>query len=123
MWWICRYSSLHDGRNIILGVAALGLVASAACSLWPGTSDVDEWPRQEAGTGETGVAYVDNETCADCHRAEYDAWSGSHHDLAMQEATEETVLGDFNDATFTHFGVTSRFFENGRVRLDHRAAV
>ena len=28
----------------------------------------------------------------------------------MQEATADTVLGDFDDATFTHFGVTSRFF-------------
>lgn len=28
----------------------------------------------------------------------------------MQEATEETVRGDFDDAAFTHFGVTSRFF-------------
>jgi hypothetical protein len=37
-------------------------------------------------------------------------WAGSHHDLAMQEATEETVLGDFDDATLTHFGVTSTFF-------------
>jgi tetratricopeptide (TPR) repeat protein len=28
----------------------------------------------------------------------------------MAEATEETVLGDFNDTEFTHNGVTSRFF-------------
>ncbi len=27
----------------------------------------------------------------------------------MQEATEETVLGDFDGATYTHFGVTSTF--------------
>ncbi len=29
----------------------------------------------------------------------------------MQEMTADTVLGDFDDATFTHFGVTSRFFK------------
>ncbi len=28
----------------------------------------------------------------------------------MQEATEATVLGDFEDASFTHFGVVSTFF-------------
>ena len=39
------------------------------------------------------------------------AWRGSQHDLAMQEATAETVLGDFDDASFTHGGVTSRFFK------------
>ena len=27
----------------------------------------------------------------------------------MQEATDKTVLGNFDDATFTHFGVTSTF--------------
>ena len=31
----------------------------------------------------------------------------------MQPATAETVLGDFNDAAITHFGVTSRFFTRG----------
>ena len=38
------------------------------------------------------------------------AWRSSQHALAMQEATAETVLGDFDDASFTHAGVTSRFF-------------
>lgn len=35
-------------------------------------------------------------SCAECHEAEYEAWSGSHHDLAMQEASSATVLGDFD---------------------------
>ena len=39
------------------------------------------------------------------------AWRSSQHALAMQEATAETVLGDFDDASFTHGGVTSRFFK------------
>ena len=43
------------------------------------------------------------------------AWRGSHHDLAMQEASAETVLGDFDDASFTQGAVTSRFFrQDGR---------
>jgi hypothetical protein len=29
----------------------------------------------------------------------------------MQVADETTVLGDFDDATFTHFGVTSTFYQ------------
>jgi hypothetical protein len=28
----------------------------------------------------------------------------------MQEATEQTMLGDFNDASFRHAGITHRFF-------------
>ncbi len=31
----------------------------------------------------------------------------------MQPARDDTVLGDFADASFTHFGVTSRFFRRG----------
>jgi len=56
------------------------------------------------------ATYVGKETCADCHSEELAAWSGSHHDLAMQHANAQTVLGDFQDATFEKDGVRSRFF-------------
>lgn len=55
--------------------------------------------------------YIGAQQCKSCHEEAYKAWLGSHHDLAMQEASEETVLGDFNDASFTSNGVTSRFFK------------
>jgi predicted CXXCH cytochrome family protein len=38
------------------------------------------------------------------------AWAGSHHDLAMQEATGQSVLGDFKNARYSYNGVTSRLF-------------
>jgi hypothetical protein len=31
----------------------------------------------------------------------------------MQPAAAQTVLGNFNDARYTDFGVTSRFFKKG----------
>lgn len=49
--------------------------------------------------------------CADCHRKEYDKWLDSHHDHAMDTASDETVLGDFNNTRFTSHGVTSNFFK------------
>ncbi len=58
-----------------------------------------------------GATFVGREACAPCHAEEDRRWKGSHHDLAMQEATAETVLGNFDDATFTHYGVTSTFFK------------
>jgi tetratricopeptide (TPR) repeat protein len=65
--------------------------------------------------------YVGRAQCVACH-AEQDArWTGSNHDLAMQEATGASVLGDFNDAIFDWFGVRSRFYrQDGRfmVRTD-----
>jgi len=53
--------------------------------------------------------YVGASMCSECHEDQHTAWSGSHHDLAMQEVTEGTVLGDFDDATFDWHGVTSTF--------------
>jgi predicted CXXCH cytochrome family protein len=57
--------------------------------------------------------YVGREQCRECHEKEYDLFQGSDHDMAMDTATEATVLGDFNNVSFTHFGVTSRFFRSG----------
>ena len=53
--------------------------------------------------------FVGREVCATCHQAEAESWRGSDHDLAMQEATESTILGDFDDASVAHYGVTSTF--------------
>jgi predicted CXXCH cytochrome family protein len=55
-------------------------------------------------------SFVDDATCAECHAYEAERWRGSHHDLAMQEASETTVLGDFDDARFESEGVATRFF-------------
>lgn len=59
----------------------------------------------------TAATYVGRQKCMQCHTKEAHQWKDSHHDLAMDVATEETVLGDFNDAKFTRFGLTSRFFK------------
>ncbi len=58
-------------------------------------------------------SYAGSQVCAQCHQPEYDAWKNSHHDKAMQSANEETVLGDFNNRSFSFEGVTSRFFRDG----------
>jgi len=59
---------------------------------------------------EGSQAFVGSGTCARCHRSEAELWSGSHHKLAMDHATDRSVLGDFNDAGFDYYGVHSRFF-------------
>ena len=56
------------------------------------------------------ATYVGAPACAECHAAELKAWQGSHHDLAMQVASEQTVLGDFADAKFEFAGQTTTFF-------------
>jgi len=60
-----------------------------------------------------GPSFVGAATCIECHKREYDLWKGSHHDLAMDVATDSTVLGDFNNYEFRHRGEVHRFFRKG----------
>ncbi len=55
--------------------------------------------------------YVGKEACVECHQAEYDDWTGSDHDLAMDIATDSTVLGDFNNATLFANNQTNKFYK------------
>lgn len=61
------------------------------------------------------TSYVGRNTCAECHQKQHQQWTGSHHDLAMQLATDETVLANFDDVTFDWHGEQFRFFR----REDH----
>ncbi len=64
------------------------------------------------------VRYVGAATCSTCHAAVAAQWQRSHHALAMQEPTDTTVLGDFDDATFTYAGTTTTFSkQEGRFRV------
>jgi predicted CXXCH cytochrome family protein len=57
--------------------------------------------------------YVGSAVCAGCHVVETDAWHTSQHARAMQEATEQTVLGNFDGAITEHHGSKARFFRDG----------
>ena len=65
--------------------------------------------------------FIGGQICAGCHVPETESWRGSHHALAMQVATPNTVLGDFTVAKLDHFGVLSTFYRDGNkfmVRTD-----
>ena len=53
--------------------------------------------------------YIGSEVCQSCHNDEWQDWMGSHHQLAMTEATESTVLADFNDTEFQYNDILSQF--------------
>ncbi len=63
------------------------------------------------GLSADSLKYVGRDVCRDCHQTEYSLWQNSHHDLAMQAANANTVLGDFSNASVTIFGVTSKFYK------------
>ncbi len=66
---------------------------------------VTVWPVPRGGKP-AQARFVGRASCIECHAEQHEAWSGSHHDLAMDVANEQTVLGDFGDATFEHYSMT-----------------
>ena len=56
------------------------------------------------------LPYAGSRACSECHREAFELWKGSHHQLAMQEASPGAVLGNFENASVTVHGVTSSFF-------------
>jgi tetratricopeptide (TPR) repeat protein/ssDNA-binding Zn-finger/Zn-ribbon topoisomerase 1 len=98
-------------KNKILGlVVLLGLVA---CS--PDDSATVEQGKDvnHHQAVKQAADYVGRDQCATCHSEQNTLWEASHHDLAMQEATPETVLGTFDNTIFSHNGVVTRFYKEG----------
>jgi predicted CXXCH cytochrome family protein len=59
------------------------------------------------------ATYVGDRACQPCHKEAFQDWKISHHALSMQEATDSTVLGDFNDVVFEGDGVQTQFYKRG----------
>jgi len=97
---------LHWWR--LIGVAATAVIVLSVPA-WVVRRGV-----QQAGAAEVdgSATFVGREACLPCHQQAFEAWQGSDHDLAMDIATEETVLGDFDDAVFISKGITTRFFRS-----------
>ncbi|PKG96193.1 multiheme c-type cytochrome [Paraglaciecola sp. MB-3u-78] len=55
--------------------------------------------------------FVGSETCGQCHQMEFNAWQGTHHQLAMGEATTDSVLGNFDNVSVNIGDRSARFFE------------
>ena len=101
------------GGWLLLGTASLLLLGAWLWWAQPGLFTASLSP-----TGSTSAApvkaleksMVDEQACQACHAEPVKQWQGSHHHLAMQLPTEQSVLGDFNDVTFTSDKETTRFF-------------
>jgi len=93
--------ALRDHRSRRVMRAMLQLVAGGAMAGAFGTI---------VTAGDPPAAYLGSSACTSCHVAEAEAWAASDHARAWTLPAEDTVLGDFDDATFEHGGVTTRFF-------------
>ena len=119
-----RASALSRWRGWLtaLGVVLALLVGGVALYVRaPGPSPAAPGAVAASSTTQASARFVGAAVCKTCHDAQYQAWHGSHHRQSMQEATADTVLGDFNQATLRHFKVETTFFKrDGRfmVRTD-----
>lgn len=59
------------------------------------------------------VPYTGSASCRPCHPDHYESWRRTFHRTMTQEASPESVVGDFSGASFTFAGVTSRFLRDG----------
>ena len=91
--------SYHSDRRLLRRFSLPALVVSLSVLLALVVSGLDWWICLPEGQTST---YVGIGKCAECHPNELDQWTGSDHDLAMDLATTQTVLGDFDNAEFTH---------------------
>ena len=88
-----------------------GLLASTfisffvvGCSPQPNTLSSGEAPEQKQAT------YVGGQQCSNCHQQEWNLWENSHHDLSLQAAGPDSVLGNFSNTTFSYNGIITEFF-------------
>jgi predicted CXXCH cytochrome family protein len=93
-------------RRTALAPALAILVAVAGCQQ---ADRPAQGPAPPAGP----PSFVGSAKCAACHPKETEAFRGSDHARAMQPATDQTVLGNFDQASITHRGVTSTFARRG----------
>jgi Cytochrome c554 and c-prime len=106
-----KFRPLH----VAIALAALAVLALVLwrAGVFRGTAEpavTEPTASLPAPAGDTlSGGYVGSPACGKCHAAEFEAWSGSQHAVAMQAADEKTVLGDFNDAKFRHFDRTTTF--------------
>jgi hypothetical protein len=105
-----------------LRVAFAVLAAAASCGAGCGDAEPVARPEPSRATAsEPALAYVGREVCASCHATEVAAFAGSHHDLAMAVAAEDSLRGDFADAPFAGAGGPVRLFrEAGAFRVEAR---
>lgn len=63
--------------------------------------------------------YVKPKTCVECHKEQFQAWTDSPHAKMNQTASQESVIGDFQEGTIEYDGGRMRSFaQDGRFFME-----
>ncbi len=105
--------------RILFTVAVVAVIVFAGGMSWRWFTEGKAPWVSPPGEAVASAKFVDSEICAACHQAEAQLWRSSQHKLAMDHATDKSVLGDFHDASFEYYGVHSRFFrKDGKLFVE-----
>src|SRR6185436_19298303 len=107
-----RYPLQHPGAPDAAVTARARWISrvAAAVALATALAASAQRPTPAAATpAPVAATYVGSAQCASCHAQQHAAWKGSDHDLAMQVATTDSVLGNFASAKFMYAAITSTF--------------
>ncbi|MCM2318224.1 MAG: tetratricopeptide repeat protein [Pseudomonas sp.] len=97
--------SSQPARWLWLLLGALLLLGSVGFAWW--------WTQGRAPEPLAAAHWVDEQQCQGCHAGAFKAWQGSHHQRAMQPASPQTVLADFNAAPLHNDVETTHFQRKG----------
>lgn len=101
---------------LLLTVAGIGWFLLSSTPTPPKAVTVSPPAVQPAKPQPVAIApakMVDEQQCQGCHGEQVKDWQGSHHQLAMQQANADTMLGDFNNVTFKAEKETTVFSRKG----------
>ena len=118
--WLKRWGIVVLALLIVITMVALMLgqpsvpttEVKATPALSPTLNPATAPPKPSTPTPEpiASAQYVGSASCATCHTQAMQEWKGSDHERAMMHASPSSVVGDFNNATFTYNGIESKFY-------------
>lgn len=98
--------------QVLAATIMIVLISAIAAGFWWKHSKAANPDQQNPSSAHiaTTADYIDNRQCLGCHQDQAQQWQQSHHAMAMASPTADTVRADFNNTSFRHGNLTSRFF-------------
>jgi hypothetical protein len=101
--------------HVTLVAGGLAAILLAVWLSWPSGPDIQAIRPIESPTGD----YVGSKVCQSCHSDQHDSWHQSYHRTMTQAATEESVIGDFNNVRLSGKDLDVRLFkEHGNFMVE-----
>lgn len=108
---ITQNRSAFLGASLLIFYGLLFVASGLAASLHAGAGETQ--PPASAAAHPDVAQFIGSANCAQCHPLEFSEWQNSQHAAAMQEASDQTVLGRFDGVPFKHSGVPATFYKKG----------